>query len=232
MRQFVQLKEKPDIRVIGFLYFFLVAGGTWHVLGWFQTLMRWLAAPLLIGLALLVLWFVSRSEDESKIPTDRMRLHGWAIFVLIVSFIIEWIGVRTGRIFGHYHYGEILQPMLYGVPLAIGFAWLCMLLTSVAVFQRLSPKALQSNAVTFASGAAVFMVLFDFIMEPAATVLNYWNWKDGLIPVQNYIAWYVISFLFVIFGRSLGLFRKKLPLIAFHAYFAQLIYFALVILKF
>jgi putative membrane protein len=213
---------------IAALYFFLFAGGLWHILGVFQTLMRILAAPLLIALSIIVFVAVFRILSDQKI---RVRLLGWSILVIIGSFAIEWIGVKTGKIFGYYAYGETLQPILFDVPIAIGFAWLCMLLTSTAVMQRILPKFSSYHFVIQAISISLLMVLFDIVMEPAAMKLGYWTWQDGSIPIQNFIAWFGISFIFAMMAARIKLFKEKLPAIVLHAYFAQLVYFGLVILK-
>jgi putative membrane protein len=228
MKVMKKLKFYSNQIAIAALYFFLFAGGVWHVLGVFQTLMRILAAPLLIALSLIAFVAAFRILSDKKI---RLQLLGWSILVIIGSFFIEWLGVKTGKIFGHYAYGATLQPILFGVPIAIGFAWLCMLLTSTAVMQRILPKFFNYHFLIQAISISLLMVLFDIVMEPAAMKLGYWNWQDGSIPLLNFIAWFVISFVFAVIGLRLRLFKAKLPAIVFHAYFAQLVYFGMVILK-
>jgi putative membrane protein len=225
---FTKLKSHIHQMPIGALYFFLFAGGLWHVLGVFQMLMRILAAPLLIALSIIVFAVTFRILKDKKI---RLLFIAWAILVIVGSFVIEWFGVRTGKIFGLYFYGEALQPILSGVPIAIGFAWLCILLTSVAVVQRILQKFSNYHFIIQAISISLLMVLFDIVMEPAAMKLSYWTWLGDSIPIQNFIAWFVISLLFGLIGLPLNLFKEKLPAVVFHAYFAQLIYFGMVILK-
>jgi len=213
---------------IGALYFFLFAGGLWHVLGVFQTLMRILASPLLIALSIIVFTASYRILNDKKI---RLKFLFWAILVLVGSFTIELLGVKTGKIFGSYAYGETLKPILSGVPIAIGFAWLCMLLTSTAVVQQILPKFSNYNFVIQTVSISLLMVLFDIVMEPAAMKLGYWTWQGNSIPIQNFIAWFGISLFFAAIGVRMSLFKQKLPNFVFHAYFAQLIYFGMVILK-
>ncbi len=213
---------------IAALYFFLFAGGLWHVLGVFQSLMRILAAPLLIALSIIAFAVSFKILPDQR---SRFRLLGWSILVIIASYFIEWLGVISGQIFGHYAYGDTLQPILFDVPIAIGFAWLCMLLTSTAVVQRILPKFSNYHFITQAISISLLMVLFDLVMEPAAMKLGYWNWLDGSIPIQNFIAWFGISLFFALIGLRMKLFREKLPALVFHAYFAQLVYFGMVILK-
>jgi len=225
-----KISKKPISNhiTIGSLYFFLFAGGLWHVLGVFQTLMRILAAPLLIVLSLIVFFVNFQILSDKK---NKLLFLSWTILVIIGSFVIEWLGVKTGKIFGQYVYGETLQPILSGVPIAIGFAWLCVLLTSTAVVQRILPKFSNYHFVVQAISISLLMVLFDIVMEPAAMKLGYWTWLSGSILIQNFIAWFVISFVFAVIGVRIRLFIEKLPSIVFHAYFAQLIYFGMVILK-
>ena len=213
---------------IAALYFFLFAGGLWHVLGVFQSLMQILAAPLLIALAIIVFYITLRILSDKKI---KLQFLFWAILVIVGSFVIEWLGVKTGRIFGHYAYGETLKPIFFGVPIAIGFAWLGMLLTSAAVMQRILPKFSSYHILIQATSISLLMVLFDIVMEPAAMKLGYWTWLGGSIPIRNFIAWFVISLFFALIAVPMGLFKAKLPAFVFHAYLAQFIYFGLVILK-
>jgi putative membrane protein len=52
---------------------------------------------------------------------------------------------------------------------------------------------LTKNKILLPSFAGLLALAFDFILEPVATELNYWSWEEGNIPVQNYIAWFVIG---------------------------------------
>jgi bisanhydrobacterioruberin hydratase len=213
------------------LYFFLIAGGLWHVLNVFQTIMAWLAGPLLIGLAI---WFsveYGRTVDDNQdVATSRAKFVFWAIVVILFSFLAETVGVKTGLVFGSYTYGSTLWPQLFGVPLAIGFAWLLMLLCSIALMQRL-PKIAQASPFIQIITIAILMTFFDRMMEPAAIKLGYWSWQGGSVPLQNYAAWFVISWLLARLGHYLGLLRKQMPTIVLHGYFAQMIYFLLIWMK-
>jgi putative membrane protein len=221
------------------LYLLLIAGGLWHALNVFQPLMQLLAGPFIIVLSL---WVTAESHaavfrrngtagvhhlNISRRLVQSKNFLTWSVLVAVFSFGIEWAGVKTGVIFGEYIYGETLLPQLFGVPVAIGFAWLCMLLCTVAVLQRAIPRFANMNIVLASSAIAVVMVLFDFVMEPAAMALGYWNWAGNTVPYQNYLGWFVISFLFSLFGLKMRLFQEKLPPLAVHAFFAQLIYFAM-----
>ena len=212
---------------IGVLYLLLGAGGLWHVLGVFQETMRVLASPMMFGLGIWLFWECWRMYPQQKRPLFAL----WSICIVIGSFGIEWLGVRTGQIFGAYMYGQTLRPSIDGVPICIGCAWFVMLVASVTVVQTITPKSVVKSTIKLALCVSLLMVIFDLFMEPAAGMLGYWIWTDNHIPLQNYLAWFGVSFIFAMIGISVGLFSQRLPRIAFHFYFAQLIYFGLVGLK-
>jgi len=105
-----------------------------------------------------------------------------------VGFGVEVAGVYTGAIFGHYAYGEVLGPKLMEVPLVIGTNWLMLSYLCGSVTDRLPVS--QTVKVLVAAG---LMTLLDFVIEPVAIQLDFWQWQGGNIPLQNYLAWYVVS---------------------------------------
>lgn len=205
------------------LYLIMGAGGLWHALGLFQAAMSVIAGPLLIVLAIAV-FLVTRPVLS---PTMRTRFDVWSAFVVVAGFLVEWAGVESGFIFGTYHYGDVLQPQLFGVPVSIGFAWLLMLLSSLALAQRILPRFVGNNALILAPVTGALMVVFDLLMEPAAVALEYWTW-GGAPPVQNYIAWFVLGTLFALVGKSASIFRTSVPIFVVHTWFAQALYFLIV----
>lgn len=227
------LKHKNyNIIKLGILYLMLVAGGLWHIIGVFQDLMRIAAGPLI---AILTIWMVYEYWKETSVLENiksknqiRFKFSIWLAFVFIGSVLVENIGVKTGLIFGHYEYGNTLWPKIDTVPAAIGFSWINMLLGSIAIVYVLSDLKSKYSIWMSSFLVALLMVGFDIIMEPAAMYLDYWNWLDGLVPVQNYLAWFVIGWIFAISGYAMGLFKNGIPKITQHAFYGQLIYFSLV----
>jgi len=215
--------DRHKIKII-VIYLLLLAGGLWHVFGVLQTTMRLLAAPMIVALALLLFFEYRRNHSNRKFIF-------WSLLVCLVSFCIEFIGVKTGLVFGAYFYGETLQPTLWNIPIAISFAWLGMIISSAAVSQYFLPDHFAHRPLQLAVIIAAFMVIFDWFMEPAATKLGYWTWHNGDIPLRNFFAWFVFGFILSYIGLRLGLFMKKSSSLAAHAYIAQLGYFVLVSLS-
>jgi bisanhydrobacterioruberin hydratase len=134
---------------------------------------------------------------------QKWQLKHFIIFAAIASggYLVEVAGVLTGIVFGEYSYGGALGVKLFNTPLMIGLNWL-MLVYALYVFIR---KTRWHPAIqTFA--ASTLMVIYDVIMEPVAMQLDMWDWANGIIPLQNYIAWFVIS---VIMFSALHLFKIK-----------------------
>lgn len=142
----------------------------------------------------------------------------WVIVTYIITFSLEVFGVETGLIFGKYIYGESLGIKLLNVPLIIGFNWVMVILGSIGIVKLFSEK--KSSIIIF---APIFALIFDFLLEPLSSELDYWHWKDGIIPLQNYAAWYFISLFSVLYFNKLNL--KFNIIYSVHYYFAQFIFF-------
>lgn len=112
----------------------------------------------------------------------------WSALLFLVTFALEAVGTATGWIFGPYTYGESLGVKLFGVPLIIAFNWVLVILASLTLALRISHRPL---IVSLIVGAAAS--LFDFVMEPTAVRLSYWTWHTARIPLQNYLAWFLIA---------------------------------------
>lgn len=201
------------------MYVVMIAGAVWHGLGWFDSLMRWLSGPMLIGFGFGVLLQVRKQA------TPLFWL--WVVLVLLFSFLIERAGVRTGWPFGAYAYSVVLQPQWMGVPLAIAFSWLMLLIGAARIAAWVGGGRSRTLLVF---GVALLMTLFDAVMEPAAVRLGYWNWQGGTIPLQNYLSWFAIALLLVFAGTFMDLENILRCRRLVHFYFAPLLYFMLVLI--
>lgn len=124
-----------------------------------------------------------------------------------IGYFVEYIGISTGWLFGNYTYGNSLGIKVKEVPLIIGLNWFvivyCCGITAHTIYRRLIGSLGMENAVlkkglhhfSLAFDTALLAVFFDFIMEPAAIKLGYWEWQSGIIPTFNYACWFLISFI-------------------------------------
>lgn len=127
-----------------------------------------------------------------------LELISFAFIVYLAGFFIEVIGVNTGLIFGIYEYGHALGIKLWATPLLIGLNWLILVYCSGVFLERFKLK----NKNMFSACGAGILLGLDFLIEPVAVRFDYWSWDGNIIPIQNYIGWYIFSFfLFRLFYR-------------------------------
>ena len=147
---------------------------------------------------------------------NRWQFFGAILLVAILGYIIELIGVKTELIFGSYVYGNSFGYKLFSVPLLIGVNW-AILLYSTSQLSKFK------NPIINALFGAFLMVLLDFFIEQNASKFDFWYWKMNIIPLQNYIAWFIVSFIFnLLVQKRLS---QKTNFTAQVFYFVQLAFF-------
>ncbi len=143
-----------------------------------------------------------------------------AVFVTlaVLGFAIEVIGVNTGYIFGTYWYGTTLGYRILRTPVLIGINWLFVTYSTAAIVSSL----VKTKTLRILFGA-LLMVVYDFCLEPVAWKLGMWYWKDGIVPVQNYIAWFLFGLLMqgIVVASSL----KAKNVMAFPLYVIHIAFF-------
>jgi len=117
-----------------------------------------------------------------------IKFYGSFLFVAFAGYVLEVIGVKTGLIFGNYYYGNALGFKLFDVPLLIGINW-AVLIYAISQFTKFDNKWI--NALIGAS----LMTFLDFFIEQSASKFDFWYWQNDVIPIKNYVAWFVISFV-------------------------------------
>jgi putative membrane protein len=135
----------------------------------------------------------------------------------MVGFWVEVVGVHTGLIFGNYQYGATLGSQWLGVPLLIGVNWLTLIYCTGIISSQLKGSWWLQAAL-----GAVLMVGLDILIEPIAIKLDFWQW-DGKIPLQNYLAWFAISFLLLSLFHRLRF--SKQNKMAVYLYLIQMLFF-------
>ncbi len=120
----------------------------------------------------------------------------------VISFLLEEIGVRTGWIYGAYHYSDMLGAKLGHVPILIPLAWFMMIYPAWVVARAIlrgletsSPAGLIGQAAI----AALVMTAWDTVMDPGMAAAGNWIWEQhGAyfgVPIQNYAGWLLTTFL-------------------------------------
>ena len=161
---------------------------------------------------------------------------------LLLAFITgmgtEMIGVHTGKLFGNYAYGDVLGPKFNQVPVLIGVNWFVIVYCSGMILQTLhdwlehkyfsDTKRLSTSFqfISFIIDAALLATFFDWVMEPVAVKIGFWQWLDnGQIPAYNYTCWFLISAALTITFRWFPFIKRNQ--FAVHLFIIQLLFFLL-----
>ena len=210
-----RLFPNSEVLFLAILGIFFFVGFIGHLLPLTRPLMLFLTPYLLLLCGLIVLGVSLKEQGWTLLL--------WAIPTFLITFALEAVGVATGLIFGAYQYGPVLGSHLWGVPPIIGFNWVLVVL-GIARFVR---KQLQvRHPALGALLVSLLCVLFDVILEPLAIRLNYWTWEMVQVPLQNYVAWFLISYIFAL---PTWLFKREEKSILLQGYIAiQGLFFILV----
>lgn len=120
------------------------------------------------------------------------------VLLVVLSILVEFIGVTTGYPFGRYYYSYFLEPFIIGnVPLAISFAWYSLVVNGYFLVLFLGGSR-RANFMTIVM-TVLLVVGLDMALEPFAAYVNrYWRWMDGAIPVQNFLSWAGLALVFAL----------------------------------
>ncbi len=148
------------------------------------------------------------------------------LFIAIITYFIEFIGVNSAYIFGRFSFTSKLIPNIYGVPLSVPFIWIISILSSLGIIQKFTKINLRLVSNIKKSLIIGFLIsVFDYFLEMSVKHTLFWTWQIGIVPFQNYLAWFIFGSIFSYIGFKYQLFDVRLPKIVSHIYFAHLVFF-------
>lgn len=169
--------------VIAFFVIFYVVGIIGMALPVSQPLfIKLVPVALLLSLIAILLFHQTEFDNRTILVFATIAISG---------FFIEVIGVNTGLIFGRYEYGEALGMKIFNTPLLIGINWLMLMYAGHSFTEKIKLSGWLSILI-----ASMLILLYDLVLEIIAPALDMWQWENGIVPLQNYIAWFLITFLF------------------------------------
>jgi len=140
--------------------------------------------PFVLLISLLILYLFHE-------PSPSLKTLIVFSFIYILSLATEMTGVNTGIPFGDYTYGRGLGVRLFGTPVIIGLNWVLLIYCTHIIAEQLMPGNLLKIA-----GASSLMLLYDIIMEQVAPEMDMWFFEDDVIPLINYISWFLLASFF------------------------------------
>ncbi len=180
LKKLIRLKAETKINLFLLIIFTVGVFGLWYpdTRALFISLM-----PYTLLLSMVLMFWMHRAWKPRHIII-------FAIIALL-GYFVEVLGVATGIVFGEYFYGQGLGFQLWGTPPMIGLNWLMLVYCAYVLFRK---KGL--HPVIQIVLASALLVAYDVLMEPVAIKLGMWGWPPiDVVPLQNYIAWFVISFV-------------------------------------
>ncbi len=172
-------------------------------------------------------WFISKTPLTLTLmlivliiyfPIKTLKYWLFAGLIFCFGFLVEWIGVHYGILFGKYHYGANLGLKLDEIPLMIGVNWTILVLITGVISVALTRKIWLRILM-----ASLLMVFLDFFMETSAPIYDFWIWDIGHAPLQNYVAWFCVALILQFLFQSFKIAGDLT--ISLHLYAAQLLFF-------
>jgi uncharacterized membrane protein len=161
----------------------------------------WLIQSFFLGMAPIVV-------------THSVKVKGWKrtgaamLVAYCISSGLEGVGTNFGWWFSPYHYSNIWNFHVQGVPMIIPFAWEILLIPSFYLSLYLIPQELFggrqtrkqkiiANALLAVTGA-VILVAIDLLIDPVMAGIGSWVWHTGGTyvgfmqggePIMNWTGW-------------------------------------------
>jgi len=169
-------------------------------------------SPYNLLLSLLVTLISSNKKN--------VRFYLFILCVFCIGFVVEWIGVHTGYLFGNYQYGKNLGFKFFDIPLIIGVNWVVLIIITGNITHNLFKYKWINISI-----ASLLMVFLDILIEPIAIISDYWNWQNNHIPLYNYVCWFGISFIIHLIFQKLKL--KEQNRVHFCLYIVLVLFFGI-----
>ena len=114
-----------------------------------------------------------------------------ALFIpFMLGFITEALGVNYGLVYGNYTYGGNLGFKVVGVPLLICTNWVVLAAVTADI-----AKCFFKNIYVLALVGSILMTGLDLIIEVSAPKFDFWEFENGIVPLQNYMGWLATAFV-------------------------------------
>tara|TARA_B100001939_G_scaffold280325_1_gene248993 strand:- start:50 stop:682 length:633 start_codon:yes stop_codon:yes gene_type:complete len=141
------------------------------------------------------------------------------ILIFCTGILVEFLGVNYGLLFGEYSYGKNLGPKLFGVPILIGMNWVILTVISGSISSYISKG---SKILSILLGS-ILMLFIDFFIEPVAPILDFWEFKNSIVPLSNYTGWFMTGLITQLLYQYL--FKEKELKFSLNLYLAILVFF-------
>lgn len=147
---------------------------------------------------------------------NRRSVLGLSLLVLY-SYLIEFVGLKTGWPYGEFEYLVSLGPHVFGVPMGLPLFFIPLVLNSyILVTLSGLEKSYQKILATIG-----FVLIVDLVLDPAAVSIGLWEYASGVyygVPVSNFLGWVLsgaVATLLVYFSFETEEFTERISEIDF-----------------
>jgi bisanhydrobacterioruberin hydratase len=126
------------------------------------------------------------------------------LIILVAGFLIQFVAVKTGLVYGPIRYGTTLGPKLLGVPVIATLNEFVILYCMGFFVKRLKIKQVFIASLL----GALIILLINILVEPVALFLKFYSWSEHMFVFHNFGARFLISFAFLYLFNSMK-FPKK-----------------------
>lgn len=147
-------------------------------------------SPLLLIASLVILLYYQKHWN--------IRSLTFLFVIFFGGYFVQAVASETKLIYGEIYYGNSLGPKLFDTPVISGVIWILLIYTTGCTIKDLKIGLLSKCIL-----GSIMLVFLDIMIEPVAKQLNFWGWKKDLIPFQNYLAWFIVSFVMFLYFFNL-----------------------------
>lgn len=151
------------------------------------SILRFNPVLILIGVVVMRMPLIS-----GIMPLFKKRAVILMSLLVVYTYVIEIVGVKTGYPYGEFEYGVSLGPMLFDiVPIALPLFFIPLVLNSYLLSVLLlgdKSKRFYYRVPTVIS----FVILIDLVLDPASVSIGLWEYSNTFyygVPVTNYFGW-------------------------------------------
>lgn len=139
---------------------------------------------------------------------DWKKAIGAIIILSIYALTIETVAIITGIPYSNFEYSNLIGIKILGyTPFTVPFSFVPLFIGSIYLASLKTINKLKISIL-----AALFVLMADLVLDPAAVALNFWIWEvNGIfygVPLMNFIGWIITGFIAAII--FIILFRDKL----------------------
>ena len=170
-------KNKITISIL-IIWLFNLSG----ILGILSSYSDWFLRLTPLNLMIYVVLIIWNLEHKSK-----KFLIAFSI-PFFIGILTEYLGVNYGLLFGTYSYGENLGIKIWGVPLMICINWALLTIITADL-----SRVIHKNIIVRSFLGGLLMMILDLIIEVSAPRFDFWQFENNLIPLKNYVDWFIIG---------------------------------------